>query len=64
MDAPDVMDTLSRVNVKREEDYALVALLNSAPIGAKEEPRRGECRGSYALHRTHYLPGLNTTELA
>ena len=22
----------------------------------KEEPRRGECRGSYALHRTHYYP--------
>lgn len=26
----------------------------------KEEPRRGECRGSYALHRTHYLPRPNT----
>ncbi len=24
----------------------------------KEEPRRGECRGSYALHRTHYYPDL------
>ncbi len=22
----------------------------------KEEPRRGDCRGSYALHRTHYHP--------
>ncbi|MGA8691886.1 MAG: efflux RND transporter permease subunit, partial [Methyloceanibacter sp.] len=22
----------------------------------KEEPRRGDCRGSYALHRTHYRP--------
>src|SRR5262249_12305493 len=27
----------------------------------KEEPRRGECRGSYALHRTHDLPRPNTT---
>ncbi len=27
----------------------------------KEEPRRGECQGSYALHRTHYRPRPNTT---
>ena len=26
----------------------------------KEEPRRGECQGSYALHRTHYIPRLKT----
>ena len=29
--------------------------------GKKEEPRRGECQGSYALHRTHYRPRLTTT---
>ena len=26
------------------------------PKAKKEEPRRGDCRGSYALHRTHYHP--------
>jgi hypothetical protein len=29
--------------------------------GPKKEPRRGECRGSYALHRTHYLPRRNSS---
>src|SRR6476620_3910206 len=27
-----------------------------SPMPIKEEPRRGDCRGSYALHRTHYHP--------